>query len=78
VQELSESYVNVERVLFASRQHQEFTYFDVSVHREKYHKAAVSWNYPSYHQQPDKWQVTIHKFYDRVTIYMLKIISEVF
>jgi len=50
--------VNVEHVRFASRSDQEFTSFDVNVHREKYDKAAISWNYLSYHQQPDKWQVS--------------------
>jgi len=54
--------MNVERVGLTRHHDQRFINFDVNVHREKYDKAAVSWNYPSYHQQPDKWQVTMQEF----------------
>jgi len=43
------------------RRDEEFR-FDVTVHRETFDAAAVSWNYPSYHPQPDKWQVRMHVF----------------
>jgi len=59
--------VDAARFRAASRYDDEFTKFDVTVHRDKYDKAAVSWNYPSYYRQPDKWQVTMHKFlYDNM------------
>lgn len=42
---------------FLGRYERNSSKFDVNIHSEKYHKADVLWNYSSFLQQSDKWQV---------------------